>query len=752
MTKTTVLILVLSFILACRAEAYRREYNVTLDGHRKPGSEVCFFRGVPGSAFTLYFSDPDVVCLPADQVMDFPPGTFFAFARNHEGFVSSFRDRFTYSEPAIPEGGYELLETPLEKAGVIDVSAVIRKLQPGQKIGVLTMPTPERLGTYFPLVTGESTILVPAETQFVVLLSARGLPVAASSTRYLAAGERQTVTELNSRALVICTKVDLQGQHVSPDMPAAEVTVKSHGKIFKPLAPLFNATDSNELLFFSDVPPGEAELRIAGRYWQRQTVHVPVESAVLTVRAEPVTAKVGGAIEITWNAGEKDGATTTCGSSTPSDADPVRLTVESCDLKKNIKEQKCTMIGTRLADFADGIATIEGASPGTVRVTSILPGRPSRVDLIEVAAGRSTALHVPNDVFKLFGTVTLQGKPIEAKLIFSTGESRSDSRGSYSATLSADPKSNIVEVIPCSTGRAIDYVPHQPVIENSRYDLSLDTRQLEVTVVDRGNNPVSGVEVVFGAIKKLASEEDTQLFYRSPSRVSNEAGRVTMADVPTNEKVLICGSHPSLSKTCSDPVSVGDLSDNSFTLVMGASAIHGRVVNHQGTGTIALVSWEGQIIEDVLVAPDGTFSLKSAPVASSYFVYTSDRRPLSAFPLPLNWDQPSSLNFVASTTSAAPIHVHISGEGKRGYVGLWVGDLYVPLQVLAREEDYRGNDIVAMPGQTVTIADIAASAPLFVAFAPQKEGAVFVDVFTLPEYRTLRRTAVIGDTVNVASP
>src|SRR5687768_15373025 len=68
--------------LALTAQA-RTEYFTTFEGQRLSGSEVCFFQAESDGVFSRrYFASPDVRCLPADDVIDLPTGTWNYFALN----------------------------------------------------------------------------------------------------------------------------------------------------------------------------------------------------------------------------------------------------------------------------------------------------------------------------------------------------------------------------------------------------------------------------------------------------------------------------------------------------------------------------------------------------------------------------------------------------------------------------------------------------------------------------------------------
>src|SRR5262245_7723695 len=110
--------LAMTLVVAFPALGYRREFATMWEGHRKSGSEVCFYRGLRGDPFSLFFTSGDVRCLSADLVLDFPPGLVHVFARHKDGYASQHRDYTVFGEPARPEQGYEKLEIPFVKAGI----------------------------------------------------------------------------------------------------------------------------------------------------------------------------------------------------------------------------------------------------------------------------------------------------------------------------------------------------------------------------------------------------------------------------------------------------------------------------------------------------------------------------------------------------------------------------------------------------------------------------------------------------------
>jgi hypothetical protein len=246
-------------VIALPAQAYRREYRVAVNGQRKEGSEVCFYRGDSGKGpFVLFFSYDSVQCLPADRVLDFPPGLFHVFARHRDGYVSEHPDYFVYDGPPKPEAGYEALDIPLRSAAVLDLREAIAGAPRGASIGVWLAPTPTAGASFFPAVDGESSMLVPAERLLIPLLVVDHQPVVMGRPLMLTAGERESLPRFaRNTSVVTWVAVDPSVTQQDRDVsPPPDVVLVAHGERIKPLFPLIETPARwSTLLFFGNVPP-----------------------------------------------------------------------------------------------------------------------------------------------------------------------------------------------------------------------------------------------------------------------------------------------------------------------------------------------------------------------------------------------------------------------------------------------------------------------------------------------------------------
>lgn len=384
--------------LASPAAASRREYVVTVGDERRSGSEVCFYRATTAeNAFSLFFSYGRVVCLPADQVLDFPPGIFHAFARHSDGFVSGFRDYFIYRE-ALPEAGYEKLDIPLEPAAWADVSKLLPQLKPGEKLGVWIAPTKTHSGVFFPLVDGELSIMVPAGRELVPLVIRNGVPLLVGSAHTLAARERVTlspITNPEGTDLVAWVKVDSSSANLaSAPLPPAEVTVVSFDKTITPLFPLYAGQGATHtLLFFKNVPPGAAQVQVRGKMWAHAEIDVIVSREPAFAVREPVLLVAAGSLRLAWNLDQAGMPAEACRKEdTP--GPQITATLSHCATAE--PDAPCKPVAAQTGTFAPaGTLAFEGVQEGRYSITVQPPFSKPITLHAEVRVGDESQLHVP---------------------------------------------------------------------------------------------------------------------------------------------------------------------------------------------------------------------------------------------------------------------------------------------------------------------------------------------------------------------
>jgi hypothetical protein len=420
----------------------------------------------------------------------------------------------------------------------------------------------------------------------------------------------------------------------------------------------------------------------------------------------------------------------------------VTATLSSCT-------PRCAAVARQSVPFGPaGSLEFEGVSAGRYTVDVEPPFvKPVSLEAI-LGEGEESAVHVPLHAFRFFGRVTLNGKPVQARLYFESGEAQSDSTGRYTAALSADPLRNPVRVALCGERRTSRFIVEKRIVENAPYDIALDERAVAVTVVDRSGRRVRGAMVTFAPLSSRAGEEPS-IHYVSAEEVTDAGGRALFAHAPSDRPLVFCAERDGYVRTCSGAVSIADAEE--VTVTLDGALLRGRIAGHEGFGLVAFVDELGRMTEQAPVRADGTFELRQPHADREYVIYASSRKPLTLFP---RAPVPGDDGVAVYPLPAVPVRsfsVSVSGmRTKGGFVGLWIGGRYVPVELLAFHHDHRGVDVLVERGRLVEIRDIAETGAIGVAFVPEVASTgPFVDPFTRPEYANVRRYPVIGAAVTV---
>jgi hypothetical protein len=164
---------------------------------------------------------------------------------------------------------------------------------------------------------------------------------------------------------------------------------------------------------------------------------------------------------------------------------------------------------------------------------------------------------------------------------------------------------------------------------------------------------------------------------------------------------------------------------------------------------LAWVAPGGAATDLVSVAADGTFVIEKQHDPSEYVVYTSNLKPLTVLTPTRGATDEVTLNLPVCT----PVSFRVRGDDieSPGFVGVWIGRQYVPIEILAFHQELRGADVRIAPKGVLRIADVCGIAPIAVAFAPEQVyvGGPFVDPFTRPEFQAVPRQVVNGPEITV---
>lgn len=725
---------------------YRREYLVMLEGARKAGGEVCFYRGDTNTALSLFFSADKKGCLPADKVIDLPPGTFNFFARHQDGYVSVLRDYTIYDGPPIPERGYQRIEIPVVRAGIVDATVPAKSLQAGQSLGLWIAPTANSPGSFIPLIAGETTILAPAGMPLLPMLIEGGAPVAIGDAVSVDEGSRIVLPAFargkQTTDVVAWLQLDKESFRAARGiMLPPDVTLVAAGKTLKPQFSLFEPA-SKTLVIFRDVPPGPAELRLTGMMWKPVKRAIDVAGSV-TVAREGLPMVAAGSVRVQWtNDGIESTPPATCAGVSAADAPRVAVAILKCGT-----EQHCEPVTTTSVLFQGNSAvSLDGVPAGSYIAAVRAPLTREQRFPVDVIAGQQQTISATITPFQFFGTVTLNGAPVRAHVVFASGEAVSDDTGRYTASLAAPPLGNNVRVELCGTDRWFDHYPDDSIKANSPHDIDLRVRSLTVHVADPRNRSLKDAAVSLCIVKRFGPDGITPLSCRHnyPAGISDERGDLVV-DIPADFPVQVCATHKSFSRQCGLAIQPNALTDGRTLVRFEPAGLRGRVEHHSGEGMLTFVAPTGQTTEDVPIDPDGTFVTRMPHAPPEHFVYASSNRPLTVLPMPVL----SSDEFIV-TLPPAPVRrftVTVPDmTAKTGFVGVWIGGLYVPLLTMDFHETSRGVDSILYRGQSLEFRDISETGPIAVAFGtpPDAAAAQFVDIFTLPQFAGVERHEVTG--------
>ena len=299
-----------------------------------------------------------------------------------------------------------------------------------------------------------------------------------------------------------------------------------------------SGTRGSPLLFFKDVPAGAAKLQVQGKTWVHTDRAINVTRKPVTIELDSLLLTPAAAATVSWNTGGGSDAGKPCG--VPDDRRPViAMTLSRCESNLQDAATRCTPVAEKAVPFASASSlTFEGLPAGQYVISVAPPFRLPQKLSATLEAGQAVDLPLTVERFEFFGTVRLNEKPVEGTLLFESGEAVSDSTGSYTASLAADPLTNLIKIYDCTNQKGYTHIPSERIAPNARFDIDLRQTQLRVTVRDKAaGTPVAGAAVSYAPVKKLESS-GASVFYTSPPQVTDAGGIVTFESLPSDKSLL----------------------------------------------------------------------------------------------------------------------------------------------------------------------------------------------------------------------
>lgn len=754
----------LAFLFARETLAHRFEFVAKVGEDRLFGAEVCFFVGKSSSNPVEVFGQSDRVrCLSADIVHHMRPGIWNYYVQHSSGYVSAFPDTMTL-EGDNPSPLPRELPTPLRKAGVLDFEEIAKELAEGEHFAVYisNVTTANRLATIHPLPNGSTRMLVPAGERVVPLILNHGKLVRVGDVQEVAPDKVIKVrsfatTKPNTADIVSWIKVDYSmldrvRNAALLSLPFVELT--SHkGTPIRPLFPL-RAGASNELALqiFKSVPYGRYKVTIRGDTWETAILDVTSsKEALVSMTTEPLLAVPAGQITLRWRLPQTPSqlstATASCDESTSSGSTAsALLSVLTCAaLSPNQPPETISLTSCRaLADWKiaggddHGEQILSGLPARTYLAVLRLHGMQPILKALYVAPGDRIKELIEPTFSTIFGRLTRGGAPLYATIRFATGTTVSDrATGDYTVVVAESPGGDPITVKPCDGGAPVLYQPKAPIPLNSAYDIALENTAIHAVVQDKTSGArIEGARVEFS----LYRDNESSVVDRSgTAKLTAKDGSSSFQSLPSAVPMVVCARKSGYEDFCTTRFALRKDESRNITIQLNpARVFEGRVVGAPSLKN-ALLFWAdraGNVTEMAEVNTDGRFAYRAIHGDTEAAILISSNAPLHVFsgkatgetPLELRISQRPIRSFTVSTSRP---------DQDVAYVGLWIGGLPVPSDVLTRHLSFRGLPTMIIRGDPMVIRHIVETGPIEVTLGPHPRmipKGLPGDWFSVPTY------------------
>ena len=771
------LLFVFAFILAAQT-TFAGKFVLKHGDKTLEGGQVCLFEaGVPDDPVARLTSFRSVTCQRAENVT-LRPGRWNLFARHDDGFVSEHL-------LLVVDGAVEGDVRTISMAPSIRI-AITGELKTGELLGLYV----EESGMVVPLVPGEPAIGAPDGSTLHPLLVRDGrVERIGPKGRVGRSGNEISIPGTGpGRDVVIgllpdrdaFAKLDTSTREagrvvLSIDGRAAIASVNSTSSAFR-------STDSLALFRNVAAADGELKARVVGDAWLESEVALADFRATAPLRIAPVTT-----LTVSWEVRDdvvaiRDGLSSRkcpraegeSGEAAAAEAPSgLALALLNCPGMKVegqprlYDRRRCTRTGSLPLDVAArfGKATFKGVAPGTYLLDLVFEDLPGAAKPIEVSADNASA-----DIFlqfdRYFGNVTRAGEPLHVSIGFGYGGISDPETGEYLAiriapqTRPAPPPGTTKQHSPtvflegCDEERAWAFIPDEPPVPNTRFDIEVEANEVVIKAVDASDGkPVANATISMGA---LLPGEDRGAHFAGDMGKTDERGEFKLVDIPTNRLLSICAVRDDYDRRCLEKLDLSENPTRSFTLALEKSTLRkGRI---EATGLdMAQVVWhtsDGRIAELVRPSPAGEFSYKNPHTPGEIVSVIARNQPLYVFRFPLlRDDEEFVIRYPAASRRSFDVVLPPRLKDREGFLGLVIGDIVVPGNVLSWHSSRRGLQSSFGASSTLTVADVLATGQLSVMLAPfnwlkPNWTDETVDAFYIPAAFSLPRTPV-GDATRV---
>lgn len=735
-------------IPAFAAVPYRLEVIAQLGDQRVADAEVCFFHAGEGTGpFEAFLETRGVRCLPADQVLELPPGRWWFYVRQSErNLISTNPSRITIPEPGPPTDLFKPMEVGLRSAAKLDLRKVEASLGPDDRLALyISNERTDLLPMIIPLARGETTAVVPSGMPVVLLLLRNSLVVNMSDPLSLDTGELRLAPPFQPLATDkgnVIAWVEFPEEERTPAdywrlLPAPKITLEGDGKTFTPaIAARAGFGTDGALLFFRDVPFADYKLRLRGPFWASGDLPVEAKNAGIIIPRQGLMTRPGASLTVEWSVdgpapdaprgGDCAPASEKKPSEPPKNA-AARLFV--CDgLQPSmtlalVNRARCKPLASpESIDGRTRRAAFHGVKPGTYLVSVYEPGYPPGFAIVTLSTALAGHSAISFEAFHVLGKVTLDDKPVKARLEFRDGMAFSGDDGHYYGGLPLPPKHFAITVIRCSDGVQLTvHKPLQPLETNVAHDIRIETNEIHITVVNAETH--QGVSKASVSINSVAQDNEWDTL--SDKNYTDADGRSTYHNAPADQKVAVCASATHYKRTCSDTFTLADTHQHSVQIELPPNHHAGRILTDHAIlfALLYFVGPDRAVRERVPVNRDGTFDYQLDHASPEYIVVVSN---LPLFTQNLRDTQAEELEISVPSLPVRSFDVSLSpSSGKKdAWIGLFVAGRYIPDAALGIHESTRGMQSMILGGGPLRVLDIFDAGPIQVALGASREDLV----------------------------
>jgi hypothetical protein len=154
----------------------------------------------------------------------------------------------------------------------------------------------------------------------------------------------------------------------------------------------------------------------------------------------------------------------------------------------------------------------------------------------------------------------------------------------------------------------------------------------------------------------------------------------------------------------------------------------------------------GNVTEMVEVAANGTFAYRAVHGDAEAAVLISANAPLHLFPGKATGEAPLELRIAKAAVRTFTVSASLAGQDA-AYVGLWIGGVPIPSDVLTRHQAFRGLPTMIIRSEPMVIRHIVETGPIEVTLGPHPRtipADLQGDWFAVPTYARSFPTKPLG--------